>query len=165
MIAKLTQSSSKASEIRKPSAPTSSLSASDSERKLELAVSPAQSADDWESTAKWATTTLKTMREQIEADLRALASPTNDAELAYGDEADLAAMRAEHEARFTAQAALTKRLGQVESALIRLRRGEYGICELTGEEIPIERLRANPLATRTIEAQERAERRSRLFAV
>ncbi|CAJ0806759.1 RNA polymerase-binding transcription factor DksA [Ralstonia thomasii] len=74
-------------------------------------------------------------------------------------------MRAEHEARFTAQAALTKRLGQVESALVRLRRGEYGICELTGEEIPIERLRANPLATRTIEAQERAERRSRLFAV
>ena len=57
------------------------------------------------------------------------------------------------------------RLGQVESALVRLRRGEYGICELTGEEIPIERLRANPLATRTIEAQERAERRSRLFAV
>ena len=74
-------------------------------------------------------------------------------------------MRAEHEARFTAQAALTKRLGKVESALVRLRRGEYGICELTGEEIPIERLRANPLATRTIEAQERAERRSRLFAV
>ena len=151
--------------MEEPSTQTSSSPMPDAERAPELAGSPAQSADDWESTAKWATTTLKTMREQIEADLRALASPTSDTELAYGDEADLATMRAEHEVRFTAQAALTKRLGQVESALVRLRRGEYGICELTGEEIPIERLRANPLATRTIEAQERAERRSRLFAV
>lgn len=165
MIAKPSQSSSKASAVRKPSARTSTSPVADAEIKSEPAGSPPQSADDRESMSQWARTTLNTMREQIEADLRALASPANDAEQACGDEADIAAIRAEHEARFTTQAALTKRLGQVESALVRLRRGEYGICEITGEEIPIERLRANPLATRTIEAQERAERRSRLFAV
>ena len=49
-------------------------------------------------------------------------------------------------------------LQQVNAALRRIREGSYGICVDTGEEIELERLRVNPTAIRTREAQERYER-------
>jgi len=49
-------------------------------------------------------------------------------------------------------------LNQVNAALRRVREGSYGICVDTGEPIALERLRANPTAIRTREAQERYER-------
>lgn len=49
-------------------------------------------------------------------------------------------------------------LEQVEAALARLRRGTYGVCIDSEEPIPFERLRANPAAARTLEAQEQFER-------
>ncbi|KXZ21904.1 TraR/DksA C4-type zinc finger protein [Bacillus nakamurai] len=48
-------------------------------------------------------------------------------------------------------------LDEVNSALERMEKGTYGICEKTGKEIPYERLEAVPYARRTIEAQEEAE--------
>ncbi len=45
-------------------------------------------------------------------------------------------------------------LKQIEHALQRLEEGTYGICEDTGNEIPLKRLYAMPLATRTAQAQE-----------
>ena len=46
-------------------------------------------------------------------------------------------------------------LKQIDHALARIEEGTYGICEITGEPIPVARLRALPWATMTVEAAER----------
>lgn len=46
---------------------------------------------------------------------------------------------------------LQKRMREVEAALRRMDEGAYGICEVCGEEIPLERLQANPAARMCIE--------------
>jgi len=48
------------------------------------------------------------------------------------------------------------------SALRRIETGEYGFCEVTGEPISLARLEARPIATMTVEAQERHERQERI---
>jgi DnaK suppressor protein len=50
-----------------------------------------------------------------------------------------------------------KLIDKIDSALERVSSGEYGYCEETGDEIGIKRLEARPVATLTIEAQERHE--------
>jgi DnaK suppressor protein len=51
-----------------------------------------------------------------------------------------------------------KLIAKIESALRRVDAGEYGYCEVTGEPISLQRLEARPIATMTLEAQERHER-------
>jgi DnaK suppressor protein len=51
-----------------------------------------------------------------------------------------------------------KLISKIDSALRRLETGEYGYCEETGEPIGIRRLEARPIATLSLEAQERHER-------
>jgi DnaK suppressor protein len=51
-----------------------------------------------------------------------------------------------------------KLLKKIDHALERIEEGEYGFCEETGEEIGLKRLMARPIATLSIEAQERHER-------
>lgn len=55
-----------------------------------------------------------------------------------------------------------KLVAKIESALRRIDEGEYGYCEVTGEPISLKRLDARPIATMTLEAQERHERRERV---
>ncbi|WP_039997015.1 RNA polymerase-binding protein DksA [Sphingomonas sanxanigenens] len=55
-----------------------------------------------------------------------------------------------------------KLLAKIAAALRRIDDGEYGYCEVTGEPISLRRLEARPIATMTINAQERHERRERL---
>ena len=52
---------------------------------------------------------------------------------------------------------------QIEAAMRRIDEGEYGYCEVTGEPISLARLEARPIATMTVEAQERHERRERVY--
>lgn len=56
-----------------------------------------------------------------------------------------------------------KLLGKIEQALRRIEDGSYGFCEETGEPIGFERLDARPIATLCIEAQERHERREKVY--
>ena len=51
-----------------------------------------------------------------------------------------------------------KLIGKIDAALARIENGEYGYCEETGEPIGLKRLEARPIATLTVEAQERHER-------
>lgn len=51
-----------------------------------------------------------------------------------------------------------KLIGKIDAALRRIEDGSYGYCEETGEPIGIKRLEARPIATMTIEAQERHEK-------
>lgn len=55
-----------------------------------------------------------------------------------------------------------KLVAKIESALRRIDEGEYGYCEATGEPISLKRLDARPIATMTLEAQERHERREKV---
>ena len=56
-----------------------------------------------------------------------------------------------------------KLIAKIDSALRRLEDGSYGFCEETGEPISLKRLEARPIATLSIEAQERHERRERVY--
>jgi DnaK suppressor protein len=55
-----------------------------------------------------------------------------------------------------------KLIAKIDSALRRIKEGEYGYCQVTGEPISLARLRARPIATMTLEAQERHERQERV---
>lgn len=55
-----------------------------------------------------------------------------------------------------------KLVAKIDSALRRIDNGEYGYCEITGEPISLKRLDARPIATMTLEAQEKHERRERI---
>ena len=54
-------------------------------------------------------------------------------------------------------------ISKINSALQRLKEGTYGFCEETGEPIGLKRLMARPVATLSIEAQERHERDEKIF--
>lgn len=55
-----------------------------------------------------------------------------------------------------------KLITKIEAALRRIDTGDYGWCEVTGEPISLQRLEARPIATMTLEAQERHERAERV---
>ena len=55
-----------------------------------------------------------------------------------------------------------KVISKIDAALRRLETGEYGYCEETGEPISLRRLDARPIATLSLEAQERHERDERV---
>ncbi len=55
-----------------------------------------------------------------------------------------------------------KLISKIDAALRRIEDGEYGYCEVTGEPISLGRLEARPIATMTIEAQERHERQEKI---
>ena len=56
-----------------------------------------------------------------------------------------------------------KLISKINSALQRLKEGTYGFCEETGEPIGLKRLMARPVATLSIEAQEKHERDEKIF--
>jgi RNA polymerase-binding transcription factor DksA len=53
--------------------------------------------------------------------------------------------------RLSTEHELAARLTQVTKALARIEEGNYGLCEVSGKPIPLERLRANPAATTLVE--------------
>lgn len=55
-----------------------------------------------------------------------------------------------------------KLIAKIDAALRRIDDGEYGYCEVTGEPISLGRLEARPIATMTVEAQERHERQEKI---
>ena len=56
-----------------------------------------------------------------------------------------------------------KLISKIDEALRRIEDGSYGYCEETGEPISLKRLEARPIATLSIEAQERHEKREKVF--
>lgn len=77
------------------------------------------------------------------------------------DIADRASVETEVALELRARDRQRKLIGKIDEALERINRGEYGYCEETGEPIGIKRLMARPVATLTVDAQERHERKER----
>ncbi len=101
-------------------------------------------------------------REAILADGRETLAHLQAESLREPDSAD----RASHETDWTIELRTRDRqrklIAKIEDALRRLDAGEYGYCEITGEPIALARLEARPIATMTLEAQERHERMERV---
>lgn len=55
-----------------------------------------------------------------------------------------------------------KLVAKIDAALVRMDKGDYGYCEVSGEPISLKRLDARPIATMTLEAQEAHERMERI---
>jgi len=55
-----------------------------------------------------------------------------------------------------------KLISKIDGALRRIDEGEYGYCEVTGDPISLKRLDARPIATMSLEAQEKHERREKV---
>ena len=79
------------------------------------------------------------------------------------DLADRASSETDRAIELRARDRQRKLITKIESALGRLDDGTYGYCEETGEPISLKRLDARPIATLSIEAQERHERRERVY--
>jgi len=78
------------------------------------------------------------------------------------DVIDAASNETERTIELQARERQRKLMNQIEQALRRINEGTYGYCEETGDPIGLRRLDARPIATLSIEAQERQERRERL---
>ena len=81
----------------------------------------------------------------------------------HPDLADRASSETDRAVELRARDRQRKLIAKIDSALLRLEDGTYGYCEETGEPISLKRLEARPIATLSIEAQERHERRERIY--
>jgi DnaK suppressor protein len=81
----------------------------------------------------------------------------------HPDYADRASSETDRSIELRARDRQRKLICKIDSALKRLDEGTYGFCEETGEPISLKRLDARPIATLSIEAQERHERRERVY--
>jgi DnaK suppressor protein len=82
--------------------------------------------------------------------------------VALPDDADRATSETDRAIELRTRDRQRKLISKIEDALRRIDEGEYGYCEETGEPISLSRLEARPIATLSIEAQERHERRERI---
>jgi DnaK suppressor protein len=78
-----------------------------------------------------------------------------------GDEAERATRETENSLELRTRDRYRKLISKIDKALRRIDEGDYGYCEETGEEIGLERLEARPIATLSLDAQERWEHRQR----
>ncbi len=79
------------------------------------------------------------------------------------DIADRASSETDRAIELRARDRQRKLIAKIDAALKRIDEGTYGYCEETGDPISLKRLDARPIATLSIEAQERHERRERVY--
>jgi DnaK suppressor protein len=81
----------------------------------------------------------------------------------HPDIADRASSETDRAIELRARDRQRKLISKIDEALARIDDGSYGYCEETGEPISLRRLEARPIATLSVEAQERHERRERIY--
>jgi len=99
----------------------------------------------------WRTDLLNESRETI-------ANTLQSTELQKPDVADRASAETDHALELRTRDRERKLISKINKTIERINDDDYGYCEETGEEISIKRLKARPIATMSIEAQERHER-------
>jgi DnaK suppressor protein len=80
----------------------------------------------------------------------------------HADVADRASSETDRALELRTRDRQRKLISKIDEALRRIEDGSYGYCEETGEPIGVSRLEARPIATLSLEAQERHERRERV---
>ena len=83
--------------------------------------------------------------------------------LQHADLADRATSETDRALELRSRDRQRKLVSKIDSAIARIDDGSYGYCEVSGEPIALKRLDARPIATMTLEAQERHERREKIY--
>jgi DnaK suppressor protein len=102
-------------------------------------------------------------RDEIVRDTKDTIQDLQDDDGQSPDIADRATTESERSIVLRARDRQRKLVAKIDAALNRIDEGSYGFCDDTGEPIGIRRLEARPIATLSIEAQERHERRERVY--
>ena len=102
-------------------------------------------------------------REDILKEAKETLQHLQDESQNHPDLADRASSETDRAIELRARDRQRKLIAKIDAALQRIEDGTYGYCEETGEPISIKRLEARPIATLSIEAQERHERRERVY--
>ena len=106
---------------------------------------------------------LLALRSQLMENLRDTTEHLQETEVA-SDPSDRATQEEEQAIELRARDRERKLLKKIDEALARITAGTYGYCEDTGEPIGIARLLARPVATLSVEAQDKRERTQKQFA-
>ena len=101
-------------------------------------------------------------KEEIHAESRSTIATLQQETAAQPDLADRATSETDRAIELRTRDRQRKLIAKIDDALRRIEDGSYGYCEETGEPISLSRLEARPVATFSLEAQERHERRERV---
>ena len=102
-------------------------------------------------------------KEEIIKQTRETLEGLHEGSVQHADLADRATSETDRALELRARDRHRKLIAKIDAALARIEDGTYGYCEETGEPIGLRRLDARPIATLSIEAQERHERRERVY--
>jgi DnaK suppressor protein len=105
---------------------------------------------------------LKDWKESIVEESRATMAQLQIDSMREPDIADRASSETDWSIELRTRDRQRKLIAKIDAAIRRLFDGEYGYCEVTGEPISLARLEARPIATMTLEAQEKHERIERV---
>jgi DnaK suppressor protein len=108
-------------------------------------------------------TKLMSWKDEIIRQTRETIVGLNSESSQHADLADRATSETDRALELRARDRQRKLVSKINAALARIEDGSYGYCEETGEPISLRRLDARPIATLSIEAQERHERRERVY--
>ncbi len=106
---------------------------------------------------------LLTWREDILKESKETLQHLQEENQNHPDLADRASSETDRAIELRARDRQRKLIAKIDEALARIDDGTYGYCEETGEPISLRRLEARPIATLSVEAQERHERRERVY--
>ncbi|MDZ4382344.1 MAG: RNA polymerase-binding protein DksA [Parvibaculum sp.] len=106
---------------------------------------------------------LEKWKEDILIENRETLQHLQDDSVQHPDLADRASSETERSLELRTRDRQRKLVAKIDAALRRIEDGTYGYCEETGEPISLKRLDARPIATLSIEAQERHERREKVY--
>jgi DnaK suppressor protein len=106
---------------------------------------------------------LLSWRDEILRSTKETLQHLHDDSAQHSDIADRATSETERALELRARDRQRKLIAKIDAAIMRLDDGTYGYCEETGEPISLKRLDARPIATLSVEAQERHERRERVY--
>ena len=106
---------------------------------------------------------LNAWKEELLRESRETISHLQDENHVLPDLADRASSETDRSLELRARDRQRKLISKIEAALQRINDGTYGYCEETGVPIGLKRLDARPIATLSIEAQERHERREKVY--
>ena len=102
-------------------------------------------------------------REDILKEAKDTLQHLQDENVNHPDLADRASSETDRAIELRARDRQRKLISKIDAALHRIEEGTYGYCEETGDPIALKRLEARPIATLSVEAQERHERRERVY--
>ncbi|MCX8506878.1 MAG: RNA polymerase-binding protein DksA [Alphaproteobacteria bacterium] len=105
---------------------------------------------------------LLTWRTELLAESTETVQHMQEESLQQPDTTDRAALESDRALELRTRDRERKLISKIDEALRRIDDGSYGYCEETGEPIGLRRLEARPIATLSLEAQERHERQERL---